>query len=84
MTAKLARTRADMVSDIRVTDTPSYGRTVSGYGGKIPTRYVFRYAGRMRRVYAMCYGNTASYYVIVDGVDTFLDISTEYALAGAS
>lgn len=83
MTAELARTDRALLTDIRVTDSPSYGRTVSGYGGKIPTRYLVRYAGRWRRVYAMQYGNAGSVYLVVNGRDTFLDTDTEHALMAA-
>jgi len=65
---------------------PRYGQTVTGYGGKIPTRYRVTYAGRVRRVYVMQYGNAGSAYVIVGGADVFLDSDTEHACmaAGAS
>ena len=38
-----------------------------GYGRKIPTRYVVNDHGRERRVYAHCYSNSASYYVLISG-----------------
>jgi hypothetical protein len=59
---------------------PLAGQTVSGYGGKLPTRYRLTYAGRNRRVYAMCYGNAASLFVIVGGAVAHLDTITEHAL----
>lgn len=37
--------------------------TSSGYGRRIPTRWMVRYNGRDRRVYACCYSNAATYYV---------------------
>lgn len=74
--ALLARVIVDTVA-------PMYGRTVSGYGGKIPTRYRLDYAGRTRRVYAMQYGNSGSLYVIVNGADVFLDVDTEHDLEDA-
>ncbi|QIN94563.1 hypothetical protein PP460_gp013 [Streptomyces phage Muntaha] len=70
------------ISGMRITDTPTYGRTVSGYGGKIPTRYMVRYLGVWRRVYMMQYGNAGSAYVIVKGRNVFLDTDTEYGLMG--
>lgn len=73
------------VTDMRADDVaPSYGRTVSGYGGKIPTRYRLRYAGRVRRVYVMVYGNSGSAYVVVNGSDLFLDSDTEHRLSEVS
>lgn len=60
---------------------PRYGNTVSGYGPKLPTRYRITFTdGRTRRVYVMQYGNSGSAYVVIGGVDIFLDIDTECAL----
>lgn len=61
-------------------NAPTYGRTVSGYGGKIPTSYRIRYTGKMRRVYVMQYGNSGSAYIVVNGQNVFLDSDTEYAI----
>lgn len=58
------------------TPMPTYGATASGYGAKIPTRYRVKVAAdtsRWRRVYAACYGNAASVYVIVNGAEHYLD-----------
>jgi hypothetical protein len=57
--------------------TPAYGQTATGYGSKLPTRYRVRLASddptaRLRRVYAMCYGNAASLYVLVKGEPVFI------------
>lgn len=45
-----------------------------GYGRKIPTRYVVSIEGvaRPRKVWAMCYSNVASFYVIVNGEELFI------------
>ena len=37
--------------------------TATGYGARIPTRYMVQYNGRWRRVYAACYGIAASHYI---------------------
>jgi hypothetical protein len=37
--------------------------TASGYGARIPSRYVVRVHGRWRRVYVACYGNAGSAYI---------------------
>ena len=51
------------------------------YGGKIPLSYMAHCAdGRTRRVYAMQYGNSASLYVRIGGVDAFLSIEAESKL----
>jgi hypothetical protein len=69
-----------LVTAYRVTEVPWSGRTVSGYGGAIPTRYMVRYANRWQRVKMMQYGNAGSAYIRQGGRDLFLDIDTEYAL----
>ena len=47
------------------TDTPAYGQPVSGYGKRIPTRYMIKLEGSdvWRRVYCVIYGNAGSLYV---------------------
>ena len=49
------------------TPTPKYRPSASGYGGKIPTRYMVKYEGVWRRVYAMVYGNGESLFANVLG-----------------
>ena len=49
--------------DLQVTDTPRSNAPASGYGSKIPTRYMVRVNGKWRRVYAACFGNAGSLYV---------------------
>ena len=67
----------------KTTDAPRSGQTVSGYGGKIPTRYMVKYAGRWHRVYAMQYGNSGSAYILKGGQVHHLDTDTEHDLRGA-
>jgi hypothetical protein len=43
-------------------------QTATGYGRKLTTRYKVNYAGRMRRVYATCFSNAASHWIIVKNV----------------
>jgi hypothetical protein len=41
-------------------------QTATGYGSKLTTAYMLTAPGdRPRRVYAICYSNVASYYVLV-------------------
>jgi len=66
----------------RTAIVPTSGRTVTGYGGRLPTSYRVRYVGpdgraRWHRVRAMCYGNAASVYIVSAGAVLFLDIATE-------
>jgi hypothetical protein len=70
------------IATVTVTDTPRYGRSASGYGSKIPTPYMVTLIGetRRRRVYAMCYGNAASFYIVRDGNELFI---REWALEAA-
>lgn len=68
------------VSDIRIVEltTAQHYQNVNGYGSKLPTRYMFRYEGRMRRVYMVIYGNGGSPYIVVKGECLYLDTDTEY------
>jgi hypothetical protein len=53
---------------------PTYGSS-TGYGRKIPTRYLVRTRegdARWRRVYVMNYGNVGSAYVVVRGKELFI------------
>lgn len=44
--------------------------TSSGYGAKIPTRYMIKWQGKWRRVYLRIYGNIGTCYIgkIADGL----------------
>jgi hypothetical protein len=46
--------------------------TASGYGSKLTTRWMVRLGGRLRRIYAICYSNVASYYIISKGERLFI------------
>ncbi len=59
----------------------------SGYGKKVPTRYMVKYnsgkkyeASRWRRVYIMQYGNAGSAYIFIRNKVVFLDSDTEVKL----
>lgn len=51
-------------------------QTASGYGRKLTTGYQIQLPGdppwRWRRVYAVCYSNAASYYVLIRGEARYL------------
>ena len=49
------------------TSTPRSGQTTSGYGSKLPTCYLLRVGNRWRRVYAICWGNASTCYIIKKG-----------------
>lgn len=77
-----------LVLDAVTTEVPRSGQTVSGYGGKIPTRHLVRYAGtdgraRWHRVYVMVYGNSGSAYIVSGGRTLHLDTDTEHRLSDA-
>lgn len=65
-----------LVTDVKTTDVPVSGQTVTGYGGKIPTATMIEYDGIWRRVYTMVYGNNGTPYVKVKGTDRILDVDT--------
>jgi hypothetical protein len=48
-------------------------QTASGYGRKLTTPYMLETPdGRKRRVYAVCFSNSASHYVLIKGERVFL------------
>ena len=51
-----------------------YQHTASGYGKKLPTRWVTTNAnGRRVRVYATCYSNAASTWFLENGGQVFIN-----------
>jgi hypothetical protein len=62
----------DAAFTVTITETPLQ-RSVTGYGSKLPTPYMANCSdGRARRVYAICYSNCASFYIIIKGKRAFL------------
>lgn len=55
--------------NIKHVESPRSGHTASGYGSKIPTGYMVQLDGdkRWRRLYAICYSNVATFFVVVTG-----------------
>jgi len=48
-------------------------QTASGYGKKLTTRYMIRLRkNTIRRVYATCFSNAASYWVMIEGTRYYL------------
>lgn len=69
------------VTRVIVDDEAPRSSSVSGYGGKIPTRYRLVCAdNRTRRVYAMVYGNSGTLYMIVAGQDVVLTADIEMSI----
>lgn len=51
--------------------------TVSGYGRKLPTRYKVRTIDqRWRRVYCCCFSNVGTCYIVQNGENVIVDITT--------
>lgn len=75
-------TNPDMVTGVKVTETP-VSRSVTGYGPKLPTRFMVHYAGRWRRVYMAQYGNAGTAFIVHGGRDLVLDADTEYRVQGS-
>jgi hypothetical protein len=44
-------------------------QTASGYGSKLATEHMIKVEGRniWRRVYAICYSNAASFFIVLEG-----------------
>lgn len=77
-TATPARTDHALMSGVKRTPAPRSGQTVSGYGGKIPTDAMIRYAGRWHRVYVMIWSNSGTAYILRGGAVLLLDLDTEH------
>lgn len=69
-----------LITKARLTDQPRWGQTVSGYGGKIPTRYMLKYNNTWHRVYMMQYGNAGTPFICVRGEDLVLSIHAEHEI----
>lgn len=48
--------------------------TASGYGSKLTTRYKVEHNGRRYRVYASCFGNSSSLYIVEHGKRIYLNV----------
>lgn len=81
--APLQHFYAGDIQAAKVTDTPRGGNNGTGYGPKIPTRYMLQTRGpgpKWLRVYVVNYGNTGSAYVTRGGVDYYLSPGAELIL----
>ncbi len=47
-------------------------QTATGYGSKLTTIYKTAYNGRMYRVYAVCWSNASTFYILPGGVPLYL------------
>ena len=46
--------------------------TATGYGSKLTTRHKVEHNGKLYRVYAACYGNSGSLYIVKHGRRLYL------------
>lgn len=62
ITAHHIDTREKFTFPARITKAP-HNRSRTGYGGKIPTRYLVQWRNRWRRVYVACWSNAGTAYI---------------------
>ena len=48
--------------------------TATGYGSKLTTRYKVEHNGKLYRVYASCYGNCSSLFIMEHGKRIYLNV----------
>lgn len=66
------------INDNELIDAPLWwhkrglSQTASGYGSKLTTRYKFKWGKKLYRVYACCWSNTSTLYIIVNKVKLIL------------
>jgi len=53
-----------------------FGGGGTGYGSKLMTSWKVKYNNRLYRVYAICFSNTATYYILSKGQRLFLNMPT--------
>lgn len=68
-----------LITDVKLTDTPPH-RSATGYGRKIPTRYMVQITKRWHRIYMMQYSNAGTAYVLKGGDELILETATEHRL----
>ena len=51
-------------------------QTATGYGNKLTTIYKTAHNGRMYRVYAVCWSNSATFYILVKNQPLYLAASS--------
>ena len=51
--------------------------TATGYGKRIPTRYMMRFNGRMYRVYVCVFSNSGTTYITTRSGDIVLDVNND-------
>lgn len=77
---ELNRLIVGRINDAIITEEPTYGKSSTGYGPKVPTRYKVRIGMRWHRVYMAQYGNSGSAYVVLEGSDYYLSSGVQEIL----
>lgn len=73
------------VKEIRVQRNAPLHNSVTGYGPKIPTRYMLKLEdNRWHRVYVVNYGNSGSAYVVYKGANHYLSSDVEHDMEAAA
>jgi len=80
MTIKYLQTKE--VQDQKINELENWKRyaNVTGYGSKIPTRYMLKMDNRWYRVYCICYSNSGSLYVLKNKETLYLNGDTQSEL----
>ena len=63
----------DIIEEVKIVDVPRTGQTASGYGSKIPCRYKVRIGKIWYRVYAVCFSNAGSLYIVRNGSRPYIN-----------
>jgi hypothetical protein len=51
---------------------PPHVRSRTGYGSKLPTHHQLRVSSRWHRVYAVCWSNAPTYYILKGGKPLYI------------
>ena len=71
---KIRVTRAELIERSLDWQRRGIQETRTGYGPRLKTRYMLRYAGRLRRIYCSCYSNSGTCFIFVHGERVIVDI----------
>lgn len=78
---KRTETMPQFIVDIIIDDKAPGHNSATGYGNKLPSQVRLHCAdNRIRRVYAICYSNVSTAYILYKGERILIDIDTEHAI----
>jgi len=58
--------------EARLITEPPRSRSRTGYGSKIPTAYMLQIAKRWHRVYAVCWSNASTAFIVIGGENYYI------------